>query len=860
MSSSNASTAADMIRDHLHQASPLECEAEAYILRAIERSDPPRPRSDSHATIGSSVLPHISDEAIASLTSGGMEGECPAGLSPADGGGGGGGGGTGLDEGSVGGGTAPSVRSGAAQSHARKPLLTRPSALTHQKRQQTMEEKLCGLTSELDAIQSAAAFPTFHGSEPPSSSHRPDGGASAPLRRRTNTLESSGPVTGIDDNDIDEEALAPASATSSADIFQQSASILSRRMTSERHLAEKSSAAGKPSTDRNSHPTPTNDTQHESTSWFRGRSVRNLLSEASHKKMDDAPVPGTPNSTTKPPDDIDDDLDFDVELQSIPEDELEDELEAASSSEDRRASTDRPGSHRKPRNSRKRRNSRAAFEEWKFARDFKDALLLMKRPIRLFLKISVLYVMLPATFVAAMLFYFGGNPPTGILQNGGNPVNGTLRNLDGAVVAPTEASVSWWLLFLGVRQLMTLSLALFADFVLIDYLSVRSGIMYRAFGAWPTLFVLQSRGWPFAVFFWSVFDFAFLYGSAAFFQHWLCWQEPIGLFNLQNPGGGVVDSLWYRRILAISISVSAVVAVKRFVMGLYFGRKTFLQYSDKLAAVMKKIILISQVAHLSCDLERQCRSRIKAGNSGESQVPRESMVSRSVLSDDKLGALFQNADDSCSEASPAEGRSLAWNDDPDSNKMAPVIDPDDRHPLTGQLNASQKSRIVQLLGAWEEPTTAETTVVRPMHSVQRSLLAQVVTCYRPNLMSFVIAPVGTGLRERLAALSSSSGVFENRLSVFCQFWARWDAGRYHHEQPRSIRTVDVGFGRLVALPQFSRAGSAGGSTRRQPRSRQTRNVNSRVPSWSRRNSLDRRFRQVSRCRVSGIAVAAGFGE
>jgi hypothetical protein len=36
-----------------------------------------------------------------------------------------------------------------------------------------------------------------------------------------------------------------------------------------------------------------------------------------------------------------------------------------------------------------------------------------------------------------------------------------------------------------------------------------------------------------------------------------------------------------------------------------------------------------------------------------------------------------------------------------------VIDSDDRHPLTGSLSPTQKARITQLLGQWEEPTVVE---------------------------------------------------------------------------------------------------------------------------------------------------------
>jgi hypothetical protein len=120
---------------------------------------------------------------------------------------------------------------------------------------------------------------------------------------------------------------------------------------------------------------------------------------------------------------------------------------------------------------------------------------------------------------------------------------------------------------------------------------------------------------------WGVFNFSMLSGARPFFSHWLYWQDLFDLFNESNPGGNVVDSEWNHRLLAIAVSVSAVVSVKRFWLGLYLGRQTFskcvcpislvllnahishlqlsvARYSDKLASVMKKILLVSEVASL----------------------------------------------------------------------------------------------------------------------------------------------------------------------------------------------------------------------------------------------------------------------
>jgi hypothetical protein len=143
-----------------------------------------------------------------------------------------------------------------------------------------------------------------------------------------------------------------------------------------------------------------------------------------------------------------------------------------------------------------------------------------------------------------------------------------------AVENETTASASWWLLFV-VRQLITLSMALCMQMLIIDFLALGTRVILRLVGPVLTLLIVQSKGWPFVTLWWSIFDLAMLYGNGQFAKHWLYWQDAIGMFNSRNPSGNVVNSIWNMRILTIAISVSAAVAVKRFVIGLYLSRQTF---------------------------------------------------------------------------------------------------------------------------------------------------------------------------------------------------------------------------------------------------------------------------------------------
>lgn len=172
--------------------------------------------------------------------------------------------------------------------------------------------------------------------------------------------------------------------------------------------------------------------------------------------------------------------------------------------------------------------------------------------IRRYVKnVGILLVLLLG--VASLLFYALDNPLT---------------------KAVDQASVSWYLLFCA-RQIITLTLALVTQILVIDFLGVSTKILLRFVGQYGTLLIIMSRGWPFTVFMWSIYDFALLYGKRAFSSHWGYSQNTIGLFNESNPNGNIVSSTWNSRILFIALFVSLATALKRFVLGLYLGRQTF---------------------------------------------------------------------------------------------------------------------------------------------------------------------------------------------------------------------------------------------------------------------------------------------
>jgi hypothetical protein len=146
--------------------------------------------------------------------------------------------------------------------------------------------------------------------------------------------------------------------------------------------------------------------------------------------------------------------------------------------------------------------------------DFEDWLRYKRSNVWTYSKILLFFVMLPATGIASILFYLAGNPPCNFE---------TCTKADTAGVFNNDyhlASASWWMLFICCRQTVTFSLARAMESFVIDYIAIRTRWAVRALGPYLTLCIVQSKGWPCTLFFWSVFDFALLYGDNRFANHW----------------------------------------------------------------------------------------------------------------------------------------------------------------------------------------------------------------------------------------------------------------------------------------------------------------------------------------------------
>jgi hypothetical protein len=118
-------------------------------------------------------------------------------------------------------------------------------------------------------------------------------------------------------------------------------------------------------------------------------------------------------------------------------------------------------------------------------------------------KVALLYVIIPSTAVAAILFYLSGNPPCGADSDGNNVCHPPLKTNSTAAEVFVSASASWWVLFIFVRQVITLTLALATMHFVVDYLAIRTKLFAWTLGPLVTLFIVLSRGWCLTLFFWA---------------------------------------------------------------------------------------------------------------------------------------------------------------------------------------------------------------------------------------------------------------------------------------------------------------------------------------------------------------------
>lgn len=182
------------------------------------------------------------------------------------------------------------------------------------------------------------------------------------------------------------------------------------------------------------------------------------------------------------------------------------------------------------------------------------------------------------------------------------------------------------------------------------------------------------------------------------------WQDVIDLFNRNNPGGNITHSENYRIILILMIVCGGAVAAKRFYIGLELGKKTYSRYAQDLEKVMKKTLLLSEVAHLAKRIEKD----------------------NFIMTDDMgiQSDLYQVEEATSKDGSVAEQSAK-------TQKSATSLG-------LQSLSDSNRFKIDQMLGAWEEPQEARAEDVRNTPST--SFVCPIVDREISILMSCILYP------------------------------------------------------------------------------------------------------------------------
>mmetsp|Transcript_20267 Transcript_20267/g.57538 ORF Transcript_20267/g.57538 Transcript_20267/m.57538 type:complete len:523 (-) Transcript_20267:1459-3027(-) len=317
-----------------------------------------------------------------------------------------------------------------------------------------------------------------------------------------------------------------------------------------------------------------------------------------------------------------------------------------------------------------------------------------------FLKIAIVYLVIPLLSVAFVLYYLAGNPLVG---------NGAL---------PSTASASWWALF-AARNVITLSLAKLLELVVIDYLCLNTGVVLRLAGPIATLFLTSSKGWPFVLGFWSLADFFLLVGAHPFAKHWLYHQSQLAIFNDSNPAGTITTSEVFHIGLVTSMIIPMVVSAKRLVVGLYLGQRTLCNFAEPLSRVMENMLLIAEVSGLSRNIERQAAEtrtdrpddspfhrhsgrKKRTGPSPDAKnSEREEHNNNVTTGNDKYSAVAVVSQDDLSKLlNNAPVSNLTNSSDMEEGKsttFSPIVSND------RPISVADKARMSRLLGDWKDP-------------------------------------------------------------------------------------------------------------------------------------------------------------
>jgi hypothetical protein len=122
--------------------------------------------------------------------------------------------------------------------------------------------------------------------------------------------------------------------------------------------------------------------------------------------------------------------------------------------------------------------------------------------------------------------------------------------------------------------MVVLELSRFTEYFVIDCITLSTRIVDKILGPLVTIFCVQSKGWPFVVAGWGVWDLLLLHGNNDFQGHWLYWSG-IAIYSNANSGSYILEANVYLRILLAMVAVGVATAIKRTAVAIYFGKRNF---------------------------------------------------------------------------------------------------------------------------------------------------------------------------------------------------------------------------------------------------------------------------------------------
>jgi hypothetical protein len=256
--------------------------------------------------------------------------------------------------------------------------------------------------------------------------------------------------------------------------------------------------------------------------------------------------------------------------------------------------------------------------------------------------------------------------------------------------------------------------ARFSQLILIDFLILRTRLFPKLLGSSLSLVLAQSKGWPLIVFLWAVWDFFLLYGDRRFVHHWAYWQDLLGLMNNHNPSGDVTSHEQYLRALISVVVLSIAVVAKRSLVGQLIGKRTVHNYREELGLLMRKLVLMCEVSHLSIRItDKTDHKNSKLWLTGQGPTidnQEESPEFGSTADDDASGSGHQ-----MDSFDYSDGQSVHSKD-------------------TRKFFMSEKLEIMEMLLEWEEPEvqTSEENVSSRAQKLNAATISQ-VSIYRLSL-------------------------------------------------------------------------------------------------------------------------------